>query len=72
VLAYGFTENQQFATKTERNLVLLGRDPHIPNWYYIMVPYMSFYGFSKFSNFRSKSVGVGLLFYPKSSVYYEN
>jgi hypothetical protein len=48
VFAYGFIKNRQFAIKTDQNLVLLGRDTHIPYWLYIMVMYMSFHGFSKF------------------------
>jgi hypothetical protein len=32
-LAYGFSENRQFAAKTDRNSVFLGRDPHILNRY---------------------------------------
>jgi hypothetical protein len=32
VLAYGFTEDHQFAAKTNRNFVFLGRDPHILDW----------------------------------------
>jgi hypothetical protein len=31
--------------------------PEIPDRLYIMVPCMSFYKFSKISNFRSKSIG---------------
>jgi hypothetical protein len=45
VLAYGFTENHQFMAKTDRNSVFLGRDPHILDRLYIMISYMSFYGF---------------------------
>jgi hypothetical protein len=33
-----------------------------------MVVYVSFYVFSKISNFRSKSIGVSLWFYRKSPV----
>jgi hypothetical protein len=62
-LAYGFTENSWFAVKTDRNSVFHGPDPHITDWLYIMVMYMSFYGFSKFSNFCSKSIGVSPQFY---------
>jgi hypothetical protein len=58
VLAYGFTENRQLAAKIDRNSVILGRDPHIPDRLCIMVLYMSFYGFSKFSNFHSKSISA--------------
>jgi hypothetical protein len=45
LLAYGFTVNRQLPAKTDRNSVFHSRDPHIPDWLYIMVPYMSFYGF---------------------------
>jgi hypothetical protein len=62
--AYGFTVNRQFAAKTDRNSVFLGRDPHILDRLYIMVLYLSFHGFS---NFRSKSVCVSLRFYRKSA-----
>jgi hypothetical protein len=72
VLAYDFTENHQFATKTERTSVFLGREPHIPDRLYIMVLYMSFYEFSYISNFRSKSIGVGLWFNRKSPVCDKN
>jgi hypothetical protein len=58
VLAYGFTINSQFAAKTDKNLVFLGCGPNIPHLLYIMVPYMSFRGFSIYSNFRSKSIGA--------------
>jgi hypothetical protein len=51
MLVYGFTENHQFTIKTDRNSVFLGRDPHIADRLYIMVSYMSFYGFLKKSNF---------------------
>jgi hypothetical protein len=47
ILAYGFTENSQFTAKTDRNFIFLGRDPHITNLQYLMVQYMSFYGFQK-------------------------
>jgi hypothetical protein len=57
VLAYGFSENCQFPQKLTET-VFLGRDPHIMDQLYIMVPYMSFYGFLKFSNFCPKSLGV--------------
>jgi hypothetical protein len=66
--AYGFTENRQFAAKTDQNSEFLGRDPNIPNRLYIMVSYMSFYEFSKFSNFRLKFISVSLRFYRKSPV----
>jgi hypothetical protein len=45
VLAYGISENRQFAAKTDRNSIFLGRDPHIPDRLYIVVSYMSFYWF---------------------------
>jgi hypothetical protein len=47
VLAYDFTENQQFVTKTDRNNVFLGRDPHIADRLYRTVPYMSFFALKK-------------------------
>jgi hypothetical protein len=58
VLAYSFTENYQFGTKTDRNSIFLGRDPRIANQSSITVPYFSFYGFWKISHFCSKSKGV--------------
>jgi hypothetical protein len=42
VLAYGFTKNCQFAIKIDRNSVFLGHKACIPDWLYIMLPYMSF------------------------------
>jgi hypothetical protein len=45
VLDYGFSESRQFAAKIDRNSVFLGYEPHIPDRLYIMVSYMSFYGF---------------------------
>jgi hypothetical protein len=45
MLAYGFTENSQFTAQTDQNSVFLGRDSHILDRYYLMVPYMRFYGF---------------------------
>jgi hypothetical protein len=32
VLAYGFTENSQFAAKMDKNSVFIGHDSHIPDW----------------------------------------
>jgi hypothetical protein len=52
-----FTKNRQFWAKTEQNSVFLGHDTHIADKLYITVSYMIFYGFSKNSNFRSKSIG---------------
>jgi hypothetical protein len=46
--------------------------PHIVDRLYIMVPYMSFYGFWKNSNFRSNSIVVSLLFYRNSPVWGKN
>jgi hypothetical protein len=51
-----------FAAKTDRNSVFLVRDSHIMDQQYIMVPYMSFYGYSKISNFCSRSISVSLRF----------
>jgi hypothetical protein len=72
VLADGSTKNGQFRAKTDRNWVFLGRDPHIADRLYIIVPYMSFYGFWKNSNFRSKFIGVTLRFCRNSPVWAEN
>jgi hypothetical protein len=47
VLAYGFTKNPQFTAKTDRNSVFLSHDPHIADWLYIVILYMSFYRFKK-------------------------
>jgi hypothetical protein len=60
VVAYGFSENHQFGTKTEWNSVFHGHDPHIADQLYISVSYMNLYGFWKNLNFRLKSVGVSL------------
>jgi hypothetical protein len=67
-----FTKNRQFWAKTEQNSVFLGHDTHIADKLYITVSYMIFYGFSKNSNFRSKSIGVSLRFYKKSTVLDKN
>jgi hypothetical protein len=40
----------------------LGRDSHIPDHLYIMVMYISFYGFLIFFNFFSKSIYVSVRF----------
>jgi hypothetical protein len=45
LLAYGFTENHQFAEKADRNSVFISHDPHIRDRLYLMVLYMSFYVF---------------------------
>jgi hypothetical protein len=47
MLAYGFTKNHQFGTKTDRNSVFLGPDPHNVDGLYITVMYMSFMGFEQ-------------------------
>ncbi len=43
VLAYGFTENRQFRSVTDRNFVFLGRDPHIAGQLYITVLVYDFF-----------------------------
>jgi hypothetical protein len=48
VLAYGFTENHQFAAKTDRNSVFHGCDPRIMDRLHVMVTDISFDGFQKF------------------------
>jgi len=45
VLAFGFTEKRKFVAKTFWNSVFLGHDPNIPDRLYIMLLYISFYGF---------------------------
>jgi hypothetical protein len=71
---YGFKKNQIFTQNPyvlandftgNRNTVFLGRDPDTADQLYIIVSYMSFYGFSKISNFRSKYISVSLRFYQK-------
>jgi hypothetical protein len=42
---YDFSENNHSMAKTNWKSVFLGRDPHIMDRLYLMVPYMSFYGF---------------------------
>jgi hypothetical protein len=51
VLAYSFTENHQFAAKTDRNFTFFGRDQHIPDRLYLMVSYMSFTAIQKIQIF---------------------
>jgi hypothetical protein len=72
VLVYGFSENHYFMEKTDRNSIFLYHDPHIPHRLYIRFLYTSFYKFLKFSNFRSKFIGVSLRFYRKSQVWRKN
>jgi hypothetical protein len=55
VVAYGFIVNHLFAVKTGRNSVFFCCDTHILNRLYIMVPYMSFYGFKKNQNFTQNT-----------------
>jgi hypothetical protein len=40
-----FYQNSQFAAKMDQNSVFQWRDPHILDWKYQIVPYMSFYVF---------------------------
>jgi hypothetical protein len=44
-LTFGFTEKRKLATKTDRNLVCLGRNVQILDRLHIMLLYISFYGF---------------------------
>jgi hypothetical protein len=55
VLAYGFTQNRHFWAKTDRNSIILGRDPHIADHLYITYPYMIFKGFKKTQIFGQNS-----------------
>jgi hypothetical protein len=45
VLAFGFIKKRKFKAKTDRDSVFLGRDPQILDRLYLMVMYISFYGF---------------------------
>jgi hypothetical protein len=47
VLAYGFTQIHHFGAKTDRDSIILGRDPHIVDRLYITYPFMIFKGFKK-------------------------
>jgi hypothetical protein len=44
VLAFLFTEEHQFAAKTNWNSVFLGREANIPDPLHIIVLYINFYG----------------------------
>jgi hypothetical protein len=57
VLVCGFTENNKFGAKTDKNSVFLGRDTHIADRLSITVLYMNFYRL-KFFEFWSVSIGV--------------
>ena len=57
---------------TDRNSGFLFRDPHIANRIYIMVSYISFYGFLNNPIFHSKSIRVRSRFYRKSPVWDQN
>jgi hypothetical protein len=54
VFAFGFTETCQFVTKTDKNSIFFGRKAQILDQIHIVVSYISFYGFYKFSIFGSK------------------
>jgi hypothetical protein len=58
----GFREKCEFVVKTNRNSIFFGCKAHIPDQLHIIVPYISFYGFYKFSNFGSKFKGISLWF----------
>jgi hypothetical protein len=45
VLALCFTKKRQFSAKTDRKFIFLSRGPLILDHLYIMVMYVSFYGF---------------------------
>jgi hypothetical protein len=47
VLAFGFTEKRQFAAKTDRNSVFLGRKADIIDRLHIVIPFVSFYSLKK-------------------------
>jgi hypothetical protein len=72
LLVFCFIGKRQFAAKTDRNSVFLGREAHIPNWLYIMVLYNFFYRLSNIWNFDLKSNGVSIWFYSKTIVCGKN
>jgi hypothetical protein len=49
--------------KTSRKYVFLGRETRITARLVVTVPYITFWGFKKISNFASKSKSAGLWFY---------
>jgi hypothetical protein len=49
----------------DRNSVFLDRDPYILDWLYLMIPYMSFYDFSKKFKFSHKIHSDYLTVLPK-------
>jgi hypothetical protein len=65
VFAFDFTEKCWFVPKTDINSIFLIHDHNIPDQLYIMVLYISFYGFQKILNFSSKYNGVSFWFYRK-------
>jgi hypothetical protein len=62
MLDYCFTEKKtQFMAKTDWNSVFLDHVAHMPDRLYIIVSYMSFYGFYFFKKIHSKSIGPTVL-----------
>jgi hypothetical protein len=64
VLAFSFIKKHQFAIKTNRNSLFLGRETHILDQLYIIVLYISFYEFKKIK-FWHKIRRCWLRFYQK-------
>jgi hypothetical protein len=51
--------------KADQNSVLLGPEGHIPDWLYIIVLYISFYGFKKNQFFDQNPKGLAFCFTEK-------
>jgi hypothetical protein len=71
-LAINLSKKHRFAAKTDWNSVFYGRKAQILDRLHIMVSFIGFYRFSKFSNFGSKCKWVSLQFYRKTPVYGRN
>jgi hypothetical protein len=69
VLAYVFTENCQFAAKTDQNSVFLGHEPSYSESVIYNAPVFQFLRVLKNFTFCSKSKGVSLRFYRKLPVW---
>jgi hypothetical protein len=68
IVSLRFIKKHQFVANIDGKAVFFGRECHIPDWLYIKVWYLCFYGFSFFLNFGSKSKVVSLQFYRKTPV----
>jgi hypothetical protein len=64
-----FYRKSPVCAKNVWNSVFHARVLHVPDWLYIMVPYLSFCRFWKNWNFHSKYIGDSLRIYRESLVY---